>query len=130
MARADAAVDTMHGASMLALAIVSTRYRRAALTSAASAAASALASVRVAREAPKQGILTRGRSEAPSTWASRRGARSACGPPQLLVEEYDAQEHQSAGNPIAHLTERHLKNVTTPVQPTRHCTYSTLTGCA
>jgi hypothetical protein len=49
MARADATIDAMHGASMLALATVSTRYRRAALTSAASAAASALASVRVAR---------------------------------------------------------------------------------
>jgi hypothetical protein len=51
MARADAAVDAMHGASMLALATVSRRHRRAALTGAASAAASALASVRVAREA-------------------------------------------------------------------------------
>ena len=55
MARADAAVDAVHGASMLAVATVSTRYRRAALTSAASAAASAFASVRIAREAPRRG---------------------------------------------------------------------------
>jgi hypothetical protein len=54
MARADAAVDAVHGASMLALATVSPPYRRAALISAATAAASVLASVRFARS-PEQG---------------------------------------------------------------------------